>query len=74
MNFKINDSIDCLLESKEVIDLILLFENKGCDILLRKSGTENVLRLMVQSNKESEINEFLDKFSLIISANETQNI
>ena len=74
VNFKINDSIDCLLESREVIDLILLFENKGCDILLRKSGTESVLRLMVQSNKESEINEFLDKFSLIISANETQNI
>ncbi len=72
VNFKINDSIDCLLESRKVTDIISAFKVKGCDILLRKSGTENVLRLMVQSRKESEINEFINKFSLIINSNETQ--
>ncbi len=74
VNFKINESIDFLVKSREITDLILMFEEKGCDILLRKSGTENVLRLMVQSYKQSEIYEFLDKFSSIINANETQKI
>ncbi len=35
-----------------------VLEKKDCDILLRKSGTENLLRLMVQSNSK-ELTDFI---------------
>ena len=41
---------------------------KNCDILLRKSGTENLLRLMVQTDSEDSMNKIINKFILEIKS------
>ena len=67
LNFKLTDNYGELLSSSKVAKLIKRYENKGCEIILRKSGTENVLRLMIQSHVESDINNFIKLFSNIIN-------
>ena len=67
LNFKLTDNYRELLSSSKVEKLIKRYENKGCEIILRKSGTENVLRLMIQSHVESDINNFIKLFSNIIN-------
>ena len=67
LNFKLTDNYMELLSSSKVEKLIKKYENKGCEIILRKSGTENVLRLMIQSHVESDINNFIKLFSNIIN-------
>ena len=67
LNFKLTDNYRKLLSSSKVKNLIKKYENKGCEIILRKSGTENVLRLMIQSHAESDINNFIKLFSNIIN-------
>ena len=58
-NFKIKD----YLSKKE--------EKKDCDILLRKSGTENLLRLMVQSNNKEDTDKIVrDLINIIEEINE----
>ena len=58
-NFKIKD----YLSNKE--------EKKDCDILLRKSGTENLLRLMVQSNNKENTDKIVrDLINIIEEINE----
>ena len=63
LNFKLTDNYKELISSPKVEELIKKYENKGCEIILRKSGTENVLRLMIQSHAESDINNFIEIFS-----------
>lgn len=67
LNFQLTDNYQNLINSKKVEKLINKYENKGCEIILRKSGTENVLRLMIQSNIESDIDDFIKHFSKIIN-------
>ena len=58
-NFRIKD----YLSKKE--------EKKDCDILLRKSGTENLLRLMVQSNNKENTDKIVrDLINIIEEINE----
>ena len=68
LNFKLNDNYEELISSTKVKKLISKYKNRGCEIILRKSGTENVLRLMVQSHTESDINNFIKLFTNIINA------
>ena len=67
LNFKLTDDYRKLLSSSKVEKLINRYENKGCEIILRKSGTENILRLMIQSHVESDIKNFIKLFSKIIN-------
>ncbi len=67
LNFKLTDNYKELISSPKVEELIKKYENKGCEIILRKSGTENVLRLMIQSHAESEINNFIEIFSNLMN-------
>ena len=67
LNFKLVDNYEELISSKKVEELIKKYENKGSEIILRKSGTEDVLRLMIQSHVESDINNFIKTFSNIIN-------
>ena len=60
MNFKLTDNYRKLISSTKVEKLIKRYEDKGCEIILRKSGTENVLRLMIQSHVESDIKILLN--------------
>ena len=67
MNFELTDNYKELISSPKVEKLIKKYKMKGCEIILRKSGTENVLRLMIQSQEESDINNFIKSFSNIIN-------
>ena len=67
LNFKLTDNNKNLINSQKVEKLINKYEDKDCEIILRKSGTENVLRLMIQSSKESDIDDFIKLFSNIIN-------
>ena len=67
LNFKLTNNYRELIYSPKVEKLIKKYENKGCEIILRKSGTENVLRLMIQSPVESDINNFVKSFSNLIN-------
>ena len=63
INFKLNNFNNDIINSDSVLDLITKYEELGCDILLRKSGTENVLRLMIQSDNKKYIEDFIKIFS-----------
>ena len=67
LNFKLTDSNQNLINSQKVEKLINKYEDKDCEIILRKSGTENVLRLMIQSSEEGDIDDFIKLFSNIIN-------
>ena len=67
LNFKLTDNYQNVINSQELKKLINKYKNKGCDIVLRKSGTENVLRLMIQSVIKSDIDDFIKLFSNIIN-------
>ena len=41
-------------------------KTNNCDILLRKSGTENLLRLMVQAESKSLVEKIVDEFLIEI--------
>jgi phosphoglucosamine mutase len=71
LNFKLNDNNQNLINSQKVERLINKYEDKDCEIILRKSGTENVLRLMIQSSEEGDINDFIKLFSNIINEKTT---
>ena len=67
LNFKLTDNNQNLMNSQKVEKLINKYEDKDCEIILRKSGTENVLRLMIQSSEEGDIDDFIKLFSNIIN-------
>ncbi len=68
VNFKLNKTPQLILENIKIQSLLkLTSEIKGCDILLRKSGTENLLRLMVQANSKSLVDKIINNFSLNIN-------
>ena len=67
LNFKLTDNNQNLINSQKVEKLINKYEDKDCEIILRKSGTENVLRLMIQSSEEGDIDDFIKLFSNIIN-------
>ena len=56
-----NKDSNQVLEDSKIInylsDKLIL---KDCDILLRKSGTENLLRLMVQSKSKEKMNSIIN--------------
>jgi phosphomannomutase len=63
----LTDNNQNLINSQKVEKLINKYEDKDCEIILRKSGTENVLRLMIQSSEEGDIDDFIKLFSNIIN-------
>ena len=67
LNFKLTNNNQNLINSQKVEKLINKYEDKDCEIILRKSGTENVLRLMIQSSEEGDIDDFIKLFSNIIN-------
>ena len=74
VNLKLNNEPKLILENNEVNSYIenILSENK-CDILLRKSGTENLLRLMVQANSSELVDSLIkDLVSRIKELDETK--
>ena len=67
INFNLIDNFEDLINSEKIKNLIQKYKNLGCEIILRKSGTENVLRLMIQSDNENDMRKFIDLFSDLIN-------
>ena len=67
VNFKLKNNPESILKNKKIQSLLKLsLEITECDILLRKSGTENLLRLMVQASSESLVDKIINNFNLTI--------
>ena len=59
MNIKTINNPEFILKKIKIknIKQNLLLIDKKIDFLIRKSGTENLIRIMVQSHKESYVNK-----------------
>ena len=58
VNLKLKTSPELILKNAKVKDKLKFIKNKNknLDLLIRKSGTENLLRIMVQSRIKNKAN------------------
>jgi phosphoglucosamine mutase len=62
INLKLEKNPLLVLKDKGIKNLINnTLKNNECDILLRKSGTENLLRIMVQASNQEVMESIIDK-------------
>ncbi len=59
VNFKLKNDPEEIINN---INIKKISNLKDCDVLLRKSGTENLLRLMVQGTSEKQVNDLIQEF------------
>ena len=61
INMKTKTNSENIIRHKEMIKVLknIKIKYKGLDYLIRKSGTENLLRVMVQSKNKNEVSEVL---------------
>jgi len=61
LNIKTKKNCEKIIQHSEMIKVLKTVKNKfnNLDYLIRKSGTENLLRIMVQSKNKNEVNEVL---------------
>ncbi len=68
VNLKLKKESSEILKNKKLLNLKnrLLKFNKDCDILIRKSGTENLLRVMVQCHRKKTMESIVDNLVIEI--------
>ena len=68
VNLKTYNNPDLILKKIDIkkIKKKLLPLNKDIDLLIRKSGTENLIRIMVQSFKKNDVDKSIEKIVNII--------
>ena len=68
VNLKTYNNPDLILKKIEIkkIKEKLLYHNKDIDLLIRKSGTENLIRIMVQSFKKNDVDKSIKEIVNII--------
>ena len=61
INIKTKINSEKIIKHQEMLKVLKNIKNKykNLDYLLRKSGTENLLRIMVQSKNKAEVNKVL---------------
>ena len=61
VNLKLKRNPELILKNKKVKDKLKFIKNKykDIDLLIRKSGTENLLRIMIQSRTKNKIDDIL---------------
>tara|TARA_B100000035_G_scaffold97856_1_gene82984 strand:- start:556 stop:957 length:402 start_codon:yes stop_codon:yes gene_type:complete len=61
INMKTKTDSENIIRHKKMIQVLknIKIKYKGLDYLIRKSGTENLLRVMVQSKNKNEVSEVL---------------
>ena len=64
INMKTKTNSEKIIRHKEMIKALknIKIKYKDLDYLIRKSGTENLLRLMVQGTSEKQVNDFIQEF------------
>ena len=68
VNLKLKTSPELILKNSKVKDKFKFIKNKynDLDLLIRKSGTENLLRIMVQSRIKNNANDILTELVTFI--------
>ena len=68
VNLKLKTSPELILKNAKVKDKLKFIKNKNknLDLLIRKSGTENLLRIMVQSRIKNKANDILTELVTFI--------
>ena len=63
VNYKLSNNFDVVIKNKKIGKLLNKYsKTNNCDVLLRKSGTENVLRLMVQAESNNLVENIVKEF------------
>jgi len=63
VNYKTSNNSEAVIKGKTINELLNKYsKNNNCDVLLRKSGTENLLRLMVQAESKNLVDKIVKEF------------
>ncbi len=63
VNYKLFTNSEVVIRGKKINELLDKYSKiNNCDVLLRKSGTENLLRLMVQAESKSLVDKIVKEF------------
>ena len=63
VNYKLSNNYDDVVKDRTIKNLLNKYSKTNkCDVLLRKSGTENLLRLMVQAESKNLVDKIVKEF------------
>ena len=63
VNYKLFNNSEIVIKGKTINELLDKYSKiNNCDVLLRKSGTENLLRLMVQAESKNLVDKIVKEF------------
>jgi len=67
VNYKLSNNSDVVTKARTINNMLNKYSKiNNCDVLLRKSGTENLLRLMVQAESKNLVEKIVNKFLIEI--------
>ena len=67
VNYKLSNNSEEVIKGSTINNLLDKYSKaNNCDVLLRKSGTENLLRLMVQAESKNLVEKIVDEFLIEI--------
>ena len=67
VNYKLLNNSDTIIKARTINNLLDKYsKTNDCDVLLRKSGTENLLRLMVQAKSKNLVEKIVNEFLIEI--------
>ena len=63
VNYKLSNNFEAVIKDRTINELLDKYsKTSNCDVVLRKSGTENFLRLMVQAESNNLVNKVVKEF------------
>ena len=63
VNYKLTNNSEKVIKGRTINELLDKYsKTNNCDVLLRKSGTENLLRLMVQAESKNLVDKIVKEF------------
>ena len=67
VNYKLINNFDLVIKDRTINNLLNKYsKTNSCEVLLRKSGTENLLRLMVQADSKNLVEKIIKEFLIEI--------
>ena len=67
VNYRLSNNYDDVVKDRTIKNLLNKYSKTNkCDVLLRKSGTENLLRLMVQAESKNLVEKIVNEFLIEI--------
>ena len=67
VNYKLSNNAEAVIKDRTINELLDKYsKTSNCDVVLRKSGTENLLRLMVQAESKNLVEKIVKEFLIEI--------